>query len=179
MSDIPLQDTPTAALIARGYGGPTVDRERVQLCMDFLRTAKKALHYFYTRFQQQDLSPGKYSVLLELFVEDQALSPSELAARLGVSGPTITGLTDRLARQGYVRRTLGRDDRRRVSIQLTPAGKGFTESLLPGQLESMALTMARISNEEFELLRSLLSRVEQTFDQEIHTEVGNAATRAN
>jgi DNA-binding MarR family transcriptional regulator len=165
MSELPLHDTPTAALIAAGHGGPEVDREAVALCMDLLRTAKKTLNYFYARFQRQDLSPGKYSVLLELFAEGGALSASELALRVGVSGPTITGVTDRLAKQGYVRKTLGRADRRTVSIRLTAKGRSFVGKLLPDQLQAMARVVSRIPTEDQQQLRDLLGLIESSLEE--------------
>ena len=70
------------------------DAEAVRECMDILRVAKKCLGRFYVLFQEQGISPGKYAVLMELLALEphQSLQPSEIATRVGVKRPTVTGI---------------------------------------------------------------------------------------
>jgi DNA-binding MarR family transcriptional regulator len=49
-------------------------------------------------------------------------SPSILAAELGVSHATISGMIDRLEARGYVRRSRSSSDKRRVMLDLTERG---------------------------------------------------------
>lgn len=51
------------------------------------------------------------------------LSPGELAERMLVGSGTLTAVIDRLARDGHVQRRPHRDDRRRVLVVLTTAGR--------------------------------------------------------
>ena len=48
-----------------------------------------------------------------------------LARSLHVSMPTVSGVADRLARSGYLRRIPRPDDRRQVVVELTPKGQAF------------------------------------------------------
>src|SRR5258708_1056655 len=48
--------------------------------------------------------------------------PSVLAASIGMSSASATGVLDRLVEQGYVERQVDAADRRALLIQLPPAG---------------------------------------------------------
>lgn len=56
---------------------------------------------------------------------DGSLPISVLAQRIGISGPSATGLVDRLEKLGYVERRPNPDDRRVVLVSLTPAGESL------------------------------------------------------
>lgn len=55
------------------------------------------------------------------------LHMSELAARLGVSLSTVSGLVDRLVDQGLLDRREDPADRRQVVVSLTPTGASFID----------------------------------------------------
>jgi DNA-binding MarR family transcriptional regulator len=61
-------------------------------------------------------------------------SPSTLAAELGVSQATISGMIDRLEARGYVRRSQSSVDRRKVLLDLTDKGKEL-EAAAPSLLQ--------------------------------------------
>jgi DNA-binding MarR family transcriptional regulator len=64
--------------------------------------------------------------ILFLLVEQGDQSAGELAEYLSVSPSTITGITDRLTRQGLIERRDDPRDRRLVRLCLTPEGRGLT-----------------------------------------------------
>ncbi|WAS95240.1 MarR family winged helix-turn-helix transcriptional regulator [Nannocystis punicea] len=68
----------------------------------------------------EGLSLRQFAVLAAL--RRDIHSPSDIAARLMVTPAVVTGLLARLERQGYVRREVAADDRRRHSLHLTDAG---------------------------------------------------------
>jgi DNA-binding MarR family transcriptional regulator len=51
-----------------------------------------------------------------------SIQMSDLVARLGVTVPTVTGIVDRLVERELVVRRGTPDDRRRVQVEITPAG---------------------------------------------------------
>lgn len=51
------------------------------------------------------------------------LGPGELARILDVTTAAATGLVDRLAQRGHVRRTPHEADRRRTQVEMTPSGR--------------------------------------------------------
>lgn len=82
---------------------------------------------------------------------------SDLARRLGVSTPTITGILDRLVRQRLSYRMSDPRDRRVVLNTLTHDGREFVERLMPGYSDRVALALQRLTLEErSQLMDSLI-----------------------
>ncbi|MEO8456751.1 MAG: MarR family transcriptional regulator [Chloroflexota bacterium] len=80
------------------------------------------------RFQlwsDRGLTMPQVRVLFEL-VENGDRAAGELAEALTVAPPTITGLTDRLVKQGLVERSEDPRDRRVVRLGLTEDGRALT-----------------------------------------------------
>lgn len=71
-----------------------------------------------------ELTPPQLHAISWLGVEG-SLPISVLAQRIGCSGPSATGLVDRLEKLGYVVRQPSPDDRRVVLVALTPAGESL------------------------------------------------------
>ncbi|MEJ2089918.1 MAG: MarR family transcriptional regulator, partial [Gammaproteobacteria bacterium] len=99
----------------------------------------------------------------------QTLSPSDLADRLGITRPSITSLIDGLVRQGLVRRQPARDDRRRMTISLTPAGRQLLTDLLPGQYASMTSLVHFDSQSQRSGFRKALADMESELDHRLET----------
>jgi DNA-binding MarR family transcriptional regulator len=90
----------------------------------------------------------------------EGVSGTELARRSGVSGPAVSQLLAGLADLGLVERQLVDDDRRRLALALSPAGKrafAAGEALLRKRLSSLLAEMPR---PEADALSRLLPRVE-------------------
>ena len=70
------------------------------------------------------LQDFEYRTLHQLMIRDTPghASPSALATDLGISGAGMTGRLDGLEKAGWIRRRVDADDRRRVGIEITPAG---------------------------------------------------------
>ncbi len=56
-------------------------------------------------------------------IEDEKTTLGDVARALRVTPAVVTGLIDRLENRGYVRRINSTEDRRRVLLALTPAGR--------------------------------------------------------
>jgi long-chain acyl-CoA synthetase len=70
-----------------------------------------------------NLSLAQYRVMAIL--GDGCEAASVLAQKLAVSRPSITGVVDGLVTRGLVRRDHTEDDRRRIDVGLTDAGRGL------------------------------------------------------
>jgi long-chain acyl-CoA synthetase len=68
-----------------------------------------------------DLTLAQYRVLAIL--GDGREASSKLAEKLAVSRPSVTGVVDGLVARGLVRRDHTPDDRRRIDVGLTDAGR--------------------------------------------------------
>jgi len=60
---------------------------------------------------------------MELVSREGPAACSQLAAQLRVTSGSVTALIDRMERAGYFLRLRDPDDRRKVLVQLTPAGR--------------------------------------------------------
>ena len=69
---------------------------------------------------------------------------------------TMTGIVDRLVKMGLVARHRDVDDRRRVLVELTPAGRDALAKVRRSREKRLRETLARLSTEDArELLRLL------------------------
>jgi DNA-binding MarR family transcriptional regulator len=69
------------------------------------------------------LTLSQYGVLQPLAASADGARVSELAAHAGIAPPTATRILDALERRGIVERKRAVDDRRGVSVTLTPFGR--------------------------------------------------------
>ena len=88
-------------------------------------------------------------------------SPGILARRLLVTPAVITGLLDRLERQGYVRREAEPDDRRRLRMVPTEAGLAVSLRVRQALTRELAAQFASASPAELKELGRALNLVER------------------
>jgi DNA-binding MarR family transcriptional regulator len=62
-------------------------------------------------------------VLWTLANNGRFATPGEIAARLGITSSTATGLVERLSEGGYIQRAHSTRDRRQVLLKLLPKGR--------------------------------------------------------
>ena len=71
----------------------------------------------------------------------------------------MTGLVDTLERDGLVRREPDPNDRRMMSVELTPEGVTFIKQMLPGHFRLMAELMEPLTEDERKTLVGLLNKI--------------------
>jgi DNA-binding MarR family transcriptional regulator len=102
-------------------------------------------------------------------IEDQDTTLGDVARQLMVTPAVVTGLIDRLERQGFVRRVGSTSDRRRIHLELTPAGREAREATERRLSEELAEHLSAYSDKELAQLDAGLAMVDQvltTLDQE-------------
>jgi DNA-binding MarR family transcriptional regulator len=67
--------------------------------------------------------------LSQLWAQD-GLTQVELARRLGLEKASTTAVLDSLEKRGLIRRAPRKEDRRKIDLYLTPAGRRLTERLI-------------------------------------------------
>jgi DNA-binding MarR family transcriptional regulator len=76
------------------------------------------------------ISLAQFDYLAQLYRSGAAdVAMSELSRRLMVTSGNVTGLTDRLERQGWVLRERAAHDRRTQYVRLTPEGRARFEAI--------------------------------------------------
>lgn len=102
--------------------------------------------------------PAYLGVLLCLWRED-GLKVVELGRRAGLEPSTMTGLLDRMERDGLVVRTDDPHDRRALCIRLTEQGRMVQEPVTEVLDRTLAEMFAGVSEAEVEDLKRTLRQV--------------------
>lgn len=85
-------------------------------------------HAFSRRLEEHGVTVAEWVVLRELYEAD-AIAPSVLAERLGLSRGAVSKLADRLAAKSLLARTADPADRRSHSLTLTDEGRNLVPVL--------------------------------------------------
>lgn len=85
-------------------------------------------HAFSLKVGAHDVTVAEWVVLRELF-DAEAVMPSILAERLGMTRGAISKLADRLVAKALIVRTAGADDLRTQTLALTAAGRALVPVL--------------------------------------------------
>ncbi len=91
------------------------------VCFNLGLAARRVQRYYERALAPYGLTAGQFLALSALWNED-GLKFKDLAERLAIEGPTLTGALDRLERAGYVERRDDPDDRRSLRVWVTPQG---------------------------------------------------------
>jgi MarR family transcriptional regulator, transcriptional regulator for hemolysin len=100
-------------------------------------------------------------LILSALEYDQWHSQHDLAAALGIEGPTLTRHLDGLENAGLVVRIRDAADRRAVHVETTDAGRELHKQLLKAAKAFDRRLCTDFSDEELDGLRSLLIRIEE------------------
>lgn len=113
----------------------------------------------------QDLNGSQINILYQLWLEDN-ITISQLSARTNLANTTLTTMLDRLEKQGQIIRQRNENNRREVKIQLTDSAKKLRQESNLVLKEMHAINFKGFSNEEEDLMYSLLLRMKQNLENE-------------
>ena len=85
----------------------------------------------------------------------------DLAARVGIEGPTLTHHLDGLERAGLIERSRDPDDRRAVRVELTDAGDELFHRLREAAVSFDERLRAGLPERELDAVRRVLARMRQ------------------
>lgn len=120
---------------------------------------------FSQHFARFGLSQPKFNALIQLrLAGDRGLTQSELGQLMLVSRANITGLVERLERDGLVSRTSDPEDKRALRVQITARGQKLMEAFLPVHNDFVHKAMSSLSDGEKETLTVLLAKMKKGFE---------------
>ena len=100
----------------------------------------------------KELSRGNVSFsqycLLSFLREQKELTMSGVAQRMGHTTAASTGLVDRLEKLGHVRRAHGREDRRKIHVQITASGTALVGEVRDDMVSNLLKMMAALDPHE-------------------------------
>src|SRR5216683_3943938 len=104
----------------------------------------------------EGLEPQQYLLLLAIrgLPEGEEATIQALADRLALKHHSMVELIDRLELHGYVRRSRGRDDRRRVRVALLPKGEKLLDQVARHRISELRSSGAALVKAISALLES-------------------------
>jgi len=78
-----------------------------------------------------------------------------------IQPPSVTGVVDRMERQGLVRRIASQTDRRVRHLSLTPQGRDLVAKVLEGHADRIQLLFAGLKIHEQQTLLELCNRMQE------------------
>lgn len=121
---------------------------------DLNRLMQRALA---ARIEPGGVAPGAWYFLRVLWEED-GLTQRELADRIGMREPTAVVALRGMEEAGWITRERVVEDRRKVTVRLTPTGRALRERLLPEAHAVVAQATRDLTVEEVATLLALLRR---------------------
>jgi len=171
-----LKDLPRyECLLEAAKEFPDLDPSAAEAFLHLLLTGDDVFAVTERNLSDRSISHGRFGVLMLLWRSTQPRAaallgaddcvagprtPAELAEAAGVTRATMTGLIDTLERDGLVKREPDPDDRRMMSVLLTPKGEKFLTDFLPGHFKLIAELMAPLSEAERKTLVKLLVKIQ-------------------
>lgn len=132
----------------------------IQAVIWLFRASSAAMNHQADELRVLDLSPSAFNVLQALVnTAQQELEPCQLAERLLVSRPSITGLLDTLEAKGLVQRRPHPADRRRVLVALTDHARGLLEGHYEEHYARQNALLEELTEDELATLVTLLRKI--------------------
>lgn len=113
------------------------------------------------RLRPLGLSQATWLTLWNLSWFPDGLGQAELAERLGIEGPTLVRLLDRLEKDGLVQRIASIDDRRRKVVVLTESARPVLAQVKKIIADLRMDVMENIPDEQLETGLRLLNLVQE------------------
>lgn len=137
----------------------------------------EAIIYLYTESRRltkelarrADLT-GPQLTVVKLLEQIGDLSLSELSERIRAQNSTVTGIIDRMEREGLVTRERSKEDRRVVYIRLTTKGKKLAEEIPVEPMEIFRGALESLSAAEVRDLMKILGKVARRVRQIVRRE---------
>ena len=127
----------------------------------WLRFVSNHVSYAFQRsLEAREVSVAEWVVLRALF-DDEALAPSQVADRLGMTRGAVSKLVDRLVAKALVQKTPGARDRRYQSVALTSAGRTLVPALAELADDNDRDFFAALSTTERQTLLHLMQKLVQ------------------
>jgi len=148
------------------------NKDNIQEIINVLRIAQNAIHSrFHRTLEPYQLTVAQYKVLQHLFWHyPNGLGIKELSQHLGLAKSTVSGIVDRIERDGWVKRKPYPQDARKILIKLTQKGVDIFERIPKDEESFWCDTIGRLSEDERKTLLQLLKRLEEVMEKPPETE---------
>jgi DNA-binding MarR family transcriptional regulator len=110
-------------------------------------------------------------VILALLRDGLAVNPKDICSQYRHDSGALTRVIDQLAERGLLERVRRDRDRRKVELQLTPAGRETIESLIPLVVDKLNEALTDFTKAEVQELLRLLIKLNTTLQAQLNPSV--------
>lgn len=111
------------------------------------------------RLQALGLNHARWLVVLHVWRAGDDLIQKDLATRIGIEGPTLVGLLDRMAADGWIERRECQHDRRSKTVHLTRKSRTAVPRIRAIAAQLRQELLAGIAVADVECCRDVLQRI--------------------
>lgn len=142
-----------------------LDRKPVKDFQDiFVEFFRVVPLYSPSTFLLAEVTDAQFAVL-DFIYKNQYCTMGQLSRGLKASLSTLTGIVERLVRDGYVLRHRDETDRRVVRVNLTPKGKAVAEDLKKVYAETLSRIYYTLSPQDRKSFMRVIKKIILAFTQ--------------
>jgi MarR family 2-MHQ and catechol resistance regulon transcriptional repressor len=140
------------------YVGRPAEVRALNAYIKLMRCAGSVQSQLERRLGRLGLTDNQFGVL-EALLHLGPVAQHELGRALFTSRANITTVVDNLEKRMLVRRERDPEDRRYITVHLTPEGRELIETLFPGQVQAITEAFSALSPAEQEELDRLCKKL--------------------
>ena len=145
------------------------DRDCAELLMETVPLVMRTVRSEMRSRRAPDLSIPQFRALVFLYRQPGS-SLSEVADYIGLTLPSISKMIDKLVTRRLIRRTACSQDRRCITLTLTPRGKSTLRLAREGTQARVAAMFAHLSGKDRHLIMRAMRMLQPIFSQGHRTE---------
>jgi MarR family transcriptional repressor of emrRAB len=145
---------------------PEMPAPEARLCRLMLMVGTSLEEELEFKLKPHKLNHSEFLTLMILYSRpDGSSTPGELCEYATQGATNMTRIANALAKRGLITRGASTEDRRRVEIRITAAGKRFVQKMLPPMFPRVAIMFAGFSDIDKRQLDRLLRKLARNLDQ--------------
>lgn len=145
---------------------PQMPAVEARLCRLMLMVGSNLEEELELKLKPHKLNNSDFVTLMILYSRpDGSSTPGELCEFATQGATNMTRITNALVKLGLITRGASVEDRRRVLIRITPAGKRFVQKMLPPMFPRVSAMFANFSEADKRNLSRLLNKLAHNLDQ--------------
>ena len=124
------------------------------------RTAKALIYVFDQELRNKfGITFGQWKIIIILANNNDGLTQKEIAEKLGLEGPTIIPIIDKLEKDEFVKRIVDKNDRRNNQIFLTDKTISSLDSMVSYALKIKEISIKNISEQDISTTKNTLEKM--------------------
>ncbi|MEN6349949.1 MAG: MarR family transcriptional regulator [Syntrophomonas sp.] len=134
-------------------------------CFRLNALSRKISRLYNNRCMEHGITAAQSFVIFDI-LDHAGSSVKDIASRIQLDSPAVTGLIDRLVKEDLVERKEDPSDRRSLQIYLTPKGQILAEeNLVPMALEFNSFIRSTVEPEVSKVFQKSLDLIDKQLDK--------------